>query len=111
MEVDSAEDSWRSMTRAADHYCVRDGEIKYLARFFRRSDVAVRKHRNPDAGFDRADRVVLGRAFIEIRARAAVHRERSDAGLLRDACNVRTVSVRAIPAGTDLERHGHINRS
>src|SRR6202045_4040727 len=45
MDVDSAEDPWRTMTRAPDHYSVRAREIKYLARFFRRSDIAVREHR------------------------------------------------------------------
>src|SRR6202035_5602565 len=81
MQVDSAEDPWRTMTRAPDHYSVRAREIKYLARFFRRSDVAVHEHRNPDTRFDSADRVVLGRAFIKIRARAAVYRERGNAAL------------------------------
>src|SRR3979409_886392 len=110
MQVDSAEDPWRTMTRAPDHYSVRAREIKYLARFIRRSDVAVREYRNPDARFDGADRVVLGRAFIKIRARAAVHRERGDTALLRDTCNVRAVSVLTVPAGADLEGHGHVDR-
>src|SRR3977135_219239 len=110
MQGDSAEDPWRTMTRAPDHYSVCAREIKYLARFFRRSDVAVREYRDPDARFDSADRVVLGRAFIKIRARAAVHRERGNAALLRDAGNVRAVSVLAVPAGTDLESYGHVDR-
>src|SRR6516165_2384779 len=33
MIVDSAEDPWRAVTRAADHYSVGSGEIKYLASF------------------------------------------------------------------------------
>src|SRR2546423_2114485 len=49
VDVDSAEDPGRTMTRAPDHYSVCAREIKYLARFFRRSDVAVHEHRNPDA--------------------------------------------------------------
>src|SRR5947208_14840110 len=39
MGVDSAEDPWRTMTRAADHYSVGTREIKHLARFLRRGDV------------------------------------------------------------------------
>src|ERR1700730_3181113 len=111
MDVDSAEDPWCTMTRAPDHYSVRAREIKHLARFFRRSDIAVHEYRNPDARFDSADRVVLGHAFIKIRARAAVHRERCDAALLRDAGNVRAVSGLAVPAGTDLEGHGPVDRA
>src|SRR3984893_19328877 len=110
MDVDSAEDPWRTMTRAPNHYSVRAREIKYLARFFRRSDIAVHEYRNLDARFDSTDGVVLGRAFIKIRARAAVHRERGDAALLRDACNGRAVPVLAVPAGTYLEGHGHVDR-
>src|SRR5258708_8325662 len=83
MDVDSAEDPWRTMTRAPDHYSVRTREIKYLARFFRRGDIAVHEYRNPHPPFDSADRVVLGRAFIKVRARAAVHPQRGDAALLR----------------------------
>src|SRR5256885_1803012 len=49
VHVDSAEDPGRAMTRAPDHYSVCAREIKYLARFFRRSDVAVHEHRDPDA--------------------------------------------------------------
>ena len=44
--VDSTEDPWRAMARAADHYSVGAGEIKYLARFLRRIDVAVGEDRN-----------------------------------------------------------------
>ena len=49
VHVDSAEDPWGTMTGAPDHYSVCAREIKYLARFLRRSDVAVREHRNPHA--------------------------------------------------------------
>src|SRR6266480_896122 len=49
VQVDSAEDPGRAMTRAPDHYSVCAREIKYLARFFRRSDVAVHEHRNAHA--------------------------------------------------------------
>src|SRR6516225_8970329 len=57
--VDSAKDPWRSMARAADHYSVRAGEIKYLECFLRRVDVAVGEHRDANLRLDVADRVVL----------------------------------------------------
>src|SRR5579864_3908823 len=41
ISVDSAENPWRTVTRAADHYSVRLGEIKYVARFFCTRDIAV----------------------------------------------------------------------
>src|SRR5947199_313537 len=85
MGVDSAEDPWRTMTRAADHYSVGTREIKHLARFLRRGDVAVREHRNAQLRLDGADRLVLGGPCVEIRACAPVDRERSDATTFRDA--------------------------
>src|SRR5437764_6120958 len=44
--VDSAEDPWRTMTRAADHYSVGTREIKHLARFLRRGRVGLREPRH-----------------------------------------------------------------
>src|SRR5207237_8979490 len=68
MAVDSAENPWRTMTRAADHYSVGTREIKHLARFLRRGDVAVREHRNAQLRLDGADRVVLGGPCVGIPA-------------------------------------------
>src|SRR5580704_14210366 len=98
ISVDSAEDPWRTVTCAADHYSVRLGEIKYVARFFFIRDVAVRENRNCDARLDRADRFVLGLALIKVRPRAAMHRQRGNTTCLRDAGNVHAIAVVAIPA-------------
>src|SRR5256885_3568930 len=108
VDVDSAEDPWGAMTGAPDHYSVCAGEIKYLARFLRRSDVAVREHRNAHARLDGANRVVLRRAFIKIRARAAVHRQRGDAALLRDVCDLRAASVLTVSAGANQIGRAHV---
>src|SRR5215469_18864086 len=79
LAVDSAENPWRAVARAADHYSVRAGEIKYLARFFSVGDVAVGEHRNANLHLDVANCGVLSRACVEIRARASVHRKRCNA--------------------------------
>src|SRR5215813_4368221 len=110
MGVDTAEDPWRPMARAADHYSVGAGEIKYLARFLRRIDVAIGEHRDANPRFDVAYGVVLRRAEVEVRARAAVDGERGDAAALGDARNIDTIAVFRVPAGADLERHRHIDR-
>src|SRR5215469_17658829 len=52
MGVDSAKDPWRSVARASDHYSVGAREIKYLARFLRRIDVAIGEHWDTSARFD-----------------------------------------------------------
>src|SRR5437879_5212870 len=109
MGVDSSEDPWRTMTRAADHYSVGTREIKHLARFLRRGDVAVREHRNAQLRLDGADRVVLGGPCVEIRACAPVDRERGDATTFRDARDLHAVRVLAVPASADLERHRHVH--
>src|SRR6185437_428338 len=46
--VDSAEDPWRAVTRADDHYPVSTGEIKYFPRLLRCVDITVGEHWNPD---------------------------------------------------------------
>ena len=59
MSVDSAKDPWRPVARAADHYSVGAGEIKYLARFLRRIDVAIGEHRDAHVRLDE-----IGRAHV-----------------------------------------------
>src|SRR5262249_56228035 len=108
MGVDTAEDPWRPMARAADHYSVGAGEIKYLARFLRRIDVAIGEHRDANTRFDVAYGVVLRRAEVEVRACAAVDGQRGDTAILGDARNIDTVAVFPVPAGADLQRHRHI---
>src|SRR5215472_10888521 len=88
MLVDSAEDPWRTVARASNHYSVGTGEIKYLASFLRRVDVAVCEHRNRHARLDVANGWVLGATAEEIRARAPVYRECRNAAAFRDACNL-----------------------
>src|SRR5213082_1665092 len=62
MGVDNAEDPWRTMTRAADHYSVGTREIKHLARFLRRGDVAAPQKAREVLDFTGADGVMIGRA-------------------------------------------------
>src|SRR3974377_639805 len=50
MGVDSTKYPWRPVARASDHYSVGAGEIKYLACFLRRVDVAIGEHRDANAG-------------------------------------------------------------
>src|ERR1700681_876452 len=86
MGVDSTKDPWRTVARAPDHYSVCAGEIKYLVRFLRRIDVAVREDRNAYPPLDVANGVVLGGPCVKIRARAPVHGQRGNAAALGDAC-------------------------
>src|SRR6516165_12372879 len=109
--VDSAKDPWRAVARAADHYSVGAGEIKYLARFLRRIDVAIGENRDANARSDVANGVVLRRAVVEVRARAAVDGERRDTASLGNARDVDAVAVLAVPPGADLERYRHIHGS
>src|SRR5215472_9930139 len=111
LAVDSAKNPWRPVARAADHYSVCTGEIKYLAGFFSVADVAVGKHRNANVPLDVANCGVLGGACKEIRARAAVHGERCDAAALGDRCDFDAVHVLTVPAGADLEGHGNVDRA
>src|ERR1700685_3066233 len=91
------------MTRAADHYSVGAGEIKYLARFLHAVDVAVGKNRNCHARLDLANRVELRDTSKKIRARATVYGQGADAALLGDARDAYAVPARAVPAGANLE--------
>src|SRR5579862_3299359 len=111
LAIDSAEDPWRPVARAADHYSVGTGEIKYLAGFFRAVDVTVGEYRDAYLRLDVANGVVFRTALIKIRARAAVHRERCDAMFLREPCNVHAIALAAVPAGADLERYRHVHRA
>src|SRR6516164_278417 len=111
MGVDSAKDPWRAVARATDHYSVGAGEIKYLARFLRRIDVAIGEYRDANVRLDVAYGVVLRRAVVEVRARAAVDGERRNAAAFGDARDVDAVAVLPVPAGADLERHRHIDRT
>ncbi len=97
------------MTRAAEHYSVCSREIKHLARLLRRGDISVGKHWNPDSGSDIADRLVLGVALVEVRARAAVHRQSLNAAGLGDLCDLRPISRCVIPTSANLERHWHVH--
>src|SRR6516164_9650642 len=109
--VDSAKDPWRSVACAADHYSVGAGEIKYLARFLRRVDVAIGEHRDANERFDVAYGVVLRRAVVKIRARAAVNGERRNAAAFGYARDVDAIAVLPVPTGADLERHRHVHRA
>ena len=99
------------LARAADHYSVGAGEIKYLARFLRRVMSPLANTGILTRALIARMVVVLRRARIEIRARAAVHGECCDAAGLGDACDVHAVAMLAIPAGADLERHRHVDRA
>src|SRR6516165_2848146 len=111
MGVDSTKDPWRPVARATDHYSVGAGEIKYLACFLRRTDVAIGEHGDANARFDGAYGVVLGHAVVEVRACAAVDCERRDAAAFGDPRDVDAVAMLLVPAGADLERHRHIDRA
>src|ERR1700733_11985205 len=108
--VDRAEDPWRAVARAANHYSVSAGEIKYLTRLLRRVDISVREDWNSDCGFDIANGLVFRGALIKIRARATVHGKCLNSAALCDSSDVHTISVPVIPTGADLERHGHAHR-
>src|ERR1700722_8683405 len=105
--VDSAEDPWRTVARAADHYSVGTREIKYLTRLLRRVDISVREDWNFDGGFDSTNGLVLGGALIKIRARAPMYGKCLNSAALRNPRNAHTIAVLPIPTGADLERYGH----
>src|SRR6185437_4430151 len=109
--VDRAEDPWRAVTRATEHYPVSAREIKHLASLLRRADISIRKHRYPHHGFDVADRLVLGIALIKVRARSSVHGQSLDATGRCDPCNRDSITVLTIPTGADLERYGDRDRA
>src|SRR6185312_2969698 len=108
---DFAEDPRPALRRAADHHRIRSRVIEDEPRLRRRIDVAVGDHRDRNAGLHRGDGVVLGHAFVFVRAGAAMHGERRDARVLRDARDVQRVAVFAVPAGADLQRDRHVHRS
>jgi hypothetical protein len=105
--IDRAEDPWRAVARAADHYAVGTGEIKYFARLLRRVDITVGEHWNPYSGLDIANGLVLGRAIIKIRSRAPMHGKCLNSTTLGDTRDSHTITVRVIPTCADLERYGH----
>ena len=67
--------------------------------------------RNRDRGLDRADRVVLDGTDEGAGARAPVHGERADAGVLGDPGDRERVAVLRIRTRADLERHRHVDRA
>lgn len=73
------------MGRATDHYRVRAREIQHGTGLRRAVNISVGDHWNSRFRADGANRFVFRFTFVEVRARASVHRDGADSGLCCDA--------------------------
>ena len=95
---------------ASDHHPVGAGARQRFPGARKAGDVAIDHHRYGDRGLDRAHRIPIGGAGIELAAGAAMHGDELHARRLRPPRQFRRIDGAIVPAEPHFQGYGNVDR-